>query len=134
MNPRRRKPSETERLTPCQVCGHIPSHRHHLLDFCEYGETDLTAQLCANCHELFHIFQVGILADNTEQPGRVVRLYQLLTEQITNALDEERNKKIRTLVIRAAMLLIYIESDDLEIELDKQGNMQLRYIPIEQED
>ena len=44
-----------QRKIPCQVCAHPISQRHHLLPVAEFGENKVTAQLCANCHELFHL-------------------------------------------------------------------------------
>ena len=51
----RRNRTEKERLTPCECCGYPISQRHHLLDYAYHGENDFTAQLCANCHELYHL-------------------------------------------------------------------------------
>src|SRR5262245_27994143 len=52
---RRRSPKLGERITPCQCCGYPISQRHHLLGYAQFGESGHTRQLCANCHELFHI-------------------------------------------------------------------------------
>lgn len=52
---RRRQSSRYERLTPCWCCEWPISERHHLLEVARYGENNHTVQLCANCHELYHI-------------------------------------------------------------------------------
>ena len=45
----------TERATPCEICNYPISQRHHLMPICEYGENEYCLNLCANCHELYHI-------------------------------------------------------------------------------
>ena len=52
---KRRHAKLHERVTPCQCCGYFLSHRHHLLPVSEWKENGFTVQLCANCHELYHI-------------------------------------------------------------------------------
>jgi ribosomal protein L37E len=52
---RRRRPTYDERIVPCSACGYPSSHRHHLWDVATHGENQVTLQLCANCHELFHL-------------------------------------------------------------------------------
>lgn len=56
---KRRKARLKERLVPCECCGYPISQRHHILPVAEYGESDWTVQLCANCHELLHIIEVA---------------------------------------------------------------------------
>lgn len=51
----RRPPTLKERLTPCEVCGHPLSQRHHIPHVSEVGPHESTVQLCANCHELYHL-------------------------------------------------------------------------------
>lgn len=53
--PKRRKVYTKERLAPCPCCNHPISQRHHMLPVHRYGETHYTVQLCANCHEAFHV-------------------------------------------------------------------------------
>ena len=53
---KRRRPTRVQRLTPCECCGYPVSQRHHLLEVADYGENDVTTQLCACCHELYHLF------------------------------------------------------------------------------
>lgn len=55
MNTQRRPPRIQERLTPCECCGYKLSQRHHLLEVADWGENTATVQLCANCHELYHL-------------------------------------------------------------------------------
>lgn len=54
---RRKKATLAERLTPCRVCTYPITERHHLLLVSRRGEGGETVQLCANCHEAFHIFE-----------------------------------------------------------------------------
>lgn len=58
---KRKRVSLKERTTPCECCGFPLSQRHHLLAVAEFGDTDATAQLCANCHDLYHIIERSIL-------------------------------------------------------------------------
>lgn len=51
----RRKTKTRERRQPCRLCFYPLSQRHHLLEVAHHGENGCTVQLCANCHELFHI-------------------------------------------------------------------------------
>jgi hypothetical protein len=51
----RRATRRDERTTPCECCGYPISQRHHLYKVANYGENKFTIQLCANCHELFHL-------------------------------------------------------------------------------
>lgn len=52
---RRRTAKLNERLQGCECCNYPISQRHHMLDVALFGENDYTRQLCANCHELYHI-------------------------------------------------------------------------------
>lgn len=52
---RRRCARLPERLRNCECCNYPISQRHHLLDVALFGENQYTRQLCANCHELYHI-------------------------------------------------------------------------------
>lgn len=51
----RRQVSQAERLTPCQFCDYPLTQRHHAVAFKDHGENPYTLQLCANCHELYHL-------------------------------------------------------------------------------
>ncbi len=53
--PSRRPATLLERSTPCENCGFPLSHRHHVLPFAKYGESNLTFQLCPNCHYIYHL-------------------------------------------------------------------------------
>lgn len=46
-----------ERTVPCLCCNYPITQRHHLLPFAIYGENGMTVQLCANCHELYHLIE-----------------------------------------------------------------------------
>jgi hypothetical protein len=52
---KRRSPRKAERMRPCECCGYPISQRHHLLEIAEWEENDVTVQLCANCHEYYHL-------------------------------------------------------------------------------
>ncbi len=54
---RRHKSTLKQRMTPCECCGYPISQRHHLFEIAHYGESDFTRQLCANCHELYHLIE-----------------------------------------------------------------------------
>lgn len=45
-----------KRVVPCQCCQHPLSHRHHIYPFAYFGESYKTVQLCANCHEICHLY------------------------------------------------------------------------------
>lgn len=51
----RRRVTLKERKTACEVCGYPVSQRHHFFMVAHYGESDDTAMLCSNCHELYHL-------------------------------------------------------------------------------
>lgn len=52
---KRRATKLEETTTPCESCGFPISHRHHLMEYAEYGENDCTLQACATCHWTLHI-------------------------------------------------------------------------------
>lgn len=52
---RRRQPTTKERLTPCECCEFPVSHRHHILEFAQYGENNITKQLCGSCHDVYTV-------------------------------------------------------------------------------
>lgn len=58
---KRRTVKLNERLTKCQFCEYPISQRHHALPISVYGENACTLQLCANCHELYHIIERSFL-------------------------------------------------------------------------
>lgn len=69
---RRRKIGIDERLTPCQFCGHPISQKHHALPVSIFGENKFTLQLCANCHELYHIVQDSFLGGGGERTQKTL--------------------------------------------------------------
>lgn len=68
----RRRPKPVERMTPCAACGHPSSHRHHLWNFADHGENEITIQLCANCHEINHLMYNALVKDS-EYSRSIVR-------------------------------------------------------------
>lgn len=52
----RKRPTLDERRISCRYCNYPISQRHHMLPVSVYGETANILNLCANCHEAFHIF------------------------------------------------------------------------------
>ncbi|MBE2183444.1 MAG: hypothetical protein IAE89_08465 [Anaerolineae bacterium] len=68
----RRRPTYLERSTPCSACGYPSSHRHHLWDVAAHGENKVTIQLCANCHELFHLMY-NALVKRAEYSRKIAR-------------------------------------------------------------
>lgn len=53
---KRKKPTLAERMRSCFYCNYPISQRHHALPVSVYGDTTAITELCANCHEAFHIF------------------------------------------------------------------------------
>ena len=51
----RRTTKLEETTMPCEGCGFPISHRHHILEYADYGENDYTLQACATCHWTLHI-------------------------------------------------------------------------------
>lgn len=63
---KRRKATWKERVTPCNWCGHPVTVRHHFEPVKDRGENHYgTMQLCANCHELYHMAYDYVTHDNT---------------------------------------------------------------------
>jgi len=59
---RRSKPTLGKRMTKCKACGYPLSQCHHSFPIAKYqASDDDTIQLCANCHELYHLFNEAIL-------------------------------------------------------------------------
>lgn len=61
---KRPKSKLRERLLPCQFCDYPISEKHHALPISIFGKTPYTLQLCANCHELYHIVERVILYES----------------------------------------------------------------------
>lgn len=91
----RRKPTLKERLTPCVVCEYPISHRHHLSDMVHFGENDDTVQLCANCHELYHIMY-DCIAHNSKRAQATLKAVLFTLE-----LSHDTVKAVIGIVIRA---------------------------------
>lgn len=72
---KRRRATVKERLTPCSACGYPVSHRHHLWTVEAHGENAVTIQLCANCHELYHLLYNALVHDS--EYSRTVALHAL---------------------------------------------------------
>lgn len=85
---KRRRPTITERVTPCSACGFPTSHRHHLWEIASHGENEVTIQLCANCHELQHLMYNALVRESDYSQKLV--LHTLFSGQI----DRERAAKI----------------------------------------
>lgn len=86
--PRRHKPTMAVRTTPCEWCGFPLSQRHHFLPVAIYGENDITAQLCANCHEIYHVVERGLRKQsktNTIKLGLLIRTFGQDDSRILNA-------------------------------------------------
>jgi hypothetical protein len=114
---RRRKPSRQARLTPCECCGFPLSQRHHLAPFAENGETDQTMQLCANCHELYHlIYRVYVekseasvqllgqlLIKNADRSSLFRRVFSFLYPLIADVHDRDRANTLEAIrIVEAA--------------------------------
>jgi hypothetical protein len=92
-----------ERLVPCECCGHPLSQCHHLASFADFGDTLMTMQLCANCHELVHLIYSGVYV------GQKTALY--LAEKAGAAMGGRGDPRIRFLSNVAK------EMNDLEGEM-----------------
>lgn len=100
----RRSPTLSERLTPCECCGHPLSHRHHQLPIEYYHDRDEVAYLCANCHEIFHLME-RVIRDNAVHPGRATRNVHLLSAVFEQWGDDDpRLEKIGILLEQSAEL------------------------------
>jgi hypothetical protein len=76
---KRRSPKLEERLTPCECCGYPVSQRHHVLPVARYGDHGWTVQLCANCHEAYHILEQGwIDIRGARENTHAVRLFRAI--------------------------------------------------------
>lgn len=72
-NSRRRAVRDSEKLTPCECCHYPISQRHHLLNYAYHGENEHTMQLCANCHELYHLlYNKYVAGSKTIKLGKVI--------------------------------------------------------------
>ncbi len=85
---KRRRPTITERVTPCSACGYPTSHRHHLWEIASHGENEVTIQLCANCHELQHLFYNALV--RASDYSQKLALHALFSGQI----ESERAAKL----------------------------------------
>jgi hypothetical protein len=54
---KRQRPKLYERTRACECCKYPITQRHHLFAVAEFGESYITVQLCANCHELYHLLE-----------------------------------------------------------------------------
>jgi hypothetical protein len=95
---RRRQARISERLTACECCKYPISQRHHLLEVANFGDNKYTRQLCANCHELYHILE-GAIEDFKKSQTPKTRNVALLDEiGGTWGVDDERIKFISNLL------------------------------------
>ncbi|MGQ9910050.1 MAG: hypothetical protein ACUVS2_14575 [Candidatus Flexifilum sp.] len=78
---KRRRATVKERLTPCSACGYPVSHRHHLWTLEAHGENAVTIQLCANCHELYHLLYNALVHDS--EYSRTVALHAMASPALT---------------------------------------------------
>jgi len=76
----RRRATIKERLTPCFACGYPSSHRHHLWTLEAHGENEVTIQLCANCHELYHLFYNVLVRDSAY--SRAIALHTIASPAV----------------------------------------------------
>ena len=98
MNERRRATTREERLSPCHGCGFPLTHRHHLLEFANYGENDCTVQVCGTCHDLFQIVESCYVWKHADAKRLVGELVQRI------GFHNERFSRIYDLVVEAKRL------------------------------
>lgn len=75
---KRRVLSVEERLSGCMICGFPLVHKHHILPFATWSETNITMHLCPNCHELIHIAINAIIF----KKKRSEELWELFCERV----------------------------------------------------
>ena len=106
---RRRTQTRKERMTPCSCCEWPLSQRHHLLNVATYGENAATIQLCANCHELYHLmYNHYVLGSDGQLLGRVMLRLGLQSPTITKLYQlvmdaKELEKRTDMLVMEMVM-------------------------------
>lgn len=108
---RRDKTPLAERLLPCQCCNYPLSQRHHLLEVSQYGENRARVQLCANCHEFYHIaYKMCVLKSKSKT---VKRAFLAIHKHL------EWNAQM-TFILG---LIEYVQElkDDIDIELLRSG-------------
>lgn len=70
----RKRVSVKHRITPCKWCRFPISQRHHFLPVSEYGENDITVQICANCHEIYHIIHTCLTKQTPSSMTKYIAL------------------------------------------------------------
>jgi hypothetical protein len=89
---KRRQAKLYERTEPCECCQYPITQRHHLFGVAEFGEGYRTVQLCANCHELYHVIE-----RDTQRASQVI-LYNFIRKC---GKDDPRLNYLRALVKEA---------------------------------
>jgi hypothetical protein len=95
---KRRSTTLAERLTPCECCGHSISQRHHLLPVARFGEEGATASLCANCHEIYHLFEQASLDRSGHRLGSRSRKLVIAVLRTWGNGDDPRARYIYQLI------------------------------------
>jgi len=94
----RRQPNIYERMTPCEICGYPLTHRHHLLPVSKYGENEETMQLCANCHQVYHI-AYDVLTRGSERCSTLFR-YLYTSEKVNKEQIDKIVYKCFSAIVR----------------------------------
>ncbi len=104
----RKRATKKERLTPCQVCLWPLSQRHHLLPIAEYGENDTTVQLCANCHEIYHlIYNHYVLGSKNLLLGHVLVKLGFINQTISELYQlVERARELDRVMTAQAIAMV----------------------------
>jgi len=117
---RRKQSTLEERLTECECCKYPVSQKHHLLTVSEYGDNDCTVQLCANCHELFHLFYEA-RKHKIPEVGKG-RFWTKKDDRVLAKHFSKRSTRIQSLILQKSQyrnIYNYIESlVDLALECE----------------
>lgn len=98
----RRRPTLKERMTPCIICLHPLSQRHHLLSFSIHGENAIgTIQLCANCHDMYHLFERYAQRKQKKHKDGNMRLFEVPTEE-DRLIEKLGNDPVHKPLVRLA--------------------------------
>jgi hypothetical protein len=118
---KRRRTKLWERLTPCDCCGYPISQRHHLITVAEYyGENNYTRQLCANCHELYHICEKAISDVLGADPGESAKTRSVYCVNTLAGSHPEGKHRIDYMLD----LIRLVNQARYELEQEKQQGVQ----------
>ena len=117
----RKKTTLKERLTACSICDHPISQRHHLLEVSRYDENDYTYQLCANCHEIYHLLEtIQSYPDKTINSKIIIR--HLETKMDDSILIRLKNLVQQVINTKKRMEIAFKDIEDYKEKIER-GNI-----------